>query len=324
MNKLKTLFHPIFVFVGVQIAWIVLMGVWINWYLKNRQELKEFAQKFQPDLFSPDLNWVVLLEGCVLMMIILAGVLLIFVFWNKQAKLNRMQSNFVSSVSHELKSPLASIQLYLETMKYQELSPEETKDFVETMLMDTERLSNLIDNILEASSSEPKSMQLQIKSVPIKPFMEEVIESFHRQFQEKNFKTELDFVDTPTLQLDKRAIRMVFNNLISNALRYSPSGSQFNVRIKNRKKFCDIEFVDSGFGLSDKDQKKVFRKFYRVQNRETQNIEGAGLGLFISKEIIKNHKGKISVTSPGRNKGSNFKVSLPLNGVGEEKIINIT
>ncbi len=320
MDKLKTIFHPIFVFIGVQIAWIILMAIWINWYLKNRQDFKDFALEIQPELFATDLHWVILLEGCFLMMVILAGVYLIFVFWNKQARLNQMQSNFVASVSHELKSPLASIQLYLETMKYHEVSREEALDFVETMLADTERLSNLIDNILEAGSTEPKSMQLQFQPVGMKSFLSELMEGYQLQFKEKEFDARLEITDAPTLNLDKRAIRMVFNNLIGNALRYSSSGAPFTIRMRNQGKYCEIEFADSGIGLRQKDLKKIFRKFYRVQNRETQNIEGAGLGLFISREILKNHKGKIEVFSEGKGKGSTFKVYLPLNGAATESV----
>ena len=125
MGKLRALFHPIMVFIGVQIAWIVLMAVWINWYLENNLAIKEFAQKIRPDLFTAEIQWLILFEGCFLMLLILAGVYVIFVYWNKQHRLNQMQSNFVASVSHELKSPLASIQLYLETLKYQYVSNEE-------------------------------------------------------------------------------------------------------------------------------------------------------------------------------------------------------
>lgn len=320
MDKLKTIFHPIFVFIGIQIAWIILMAIWINWYLKNRQDFKEFALEIQPELFSTDLNWVILLEGCFLMMVILAGVYLIFVYWNKQARLNKMQSNFVASVSHELKSPLASIQLYLETMKYHDVSREEVLDFVETMLADTERLSGLIDTILEAGSVEPKSMQLQLQPVEMRSFLLELMVGYQRQFQEKEFDARLEIEDAPTLNLDKRAIRMVFNNLIGNALRYSSRGAPFTIRMRNQGKYCEIDFADSGIGLSQKDFKKIFRKFYRVQNRESQNIEGAGLGLFISREILKNHKGKIKVFSEGKGKGSTFKVFLPLNGAVTESV----
>jgi hypothetical protein len=312
MNRLRALFHPIFVFIGVQVAWIGLMAVWIYWYVKNSRNLAEFAQNLPPELLESDLNWVVLLEGGVLMLMILAGVYVIFVYWNKQARLNKLQSNFVSSVSHELKSPLASIQLYLETLKYQEVSPEETLDFVETMLIDTGRLSDLIDNILESSKSDPKSMQLQFTAVDIVSFLRETVEHHKRLFEDKQCEVQLKLDDQPKVSMDTRAMRMVFNNLIVNALRYSSAGSSLTIQVKQDEKFCNIDFIDQGFGFDKKELKRVFKKFYRVQNQETQNIEGAGLGLYISQQIVKSHKGKISVSSEGRGKGTCFTVSLPL------------
>ena len=314
INKLRTIFHPIIVFIGVQVAWIILMGIWINWYLKNRRDFEDLAKRLKPELFATDLNWIILLQGCFLMLVILGGVLLIFVFWGKQARLNRLQNNFISSVSHELKSPLASIQLYLETLKLQKVSPEEAQEFVDMMLTDTERLSDLIDNILKASGADPKSLQLYFQPVELKPFLNEVVAGYERRFAEKGIRLHLEVPVCPTLQLDRRAMKMVFNNLIGNAVRYSSEGSPFTIRVRESGKFCNIDFIDSGMGLSGKDCKKVFGKFYRVQNKETQNLEGAGLGLYITRDIVKNHKGKIKASSEGVGKGSTFTVSLPMNG----------
>ena len=311
MNRLRALFHPILVFIGVQIAWIGLMIVWVYWYFENRQNLAEFTKKLPPELLESDFNWIVLLEGGVLMLVILAGVYVIFVYWNKQSRLYQLQSNFISSVSHELKSPLASIQLYLETLKYQKVSSEEAQDFVETMLSDTERLSDLIDNILESSKSDPKSMQLQFSSVDIVSFLQETIAHHQKLFEDKQCVIQLKFNDYVKVSIDGRAMRMVFNNLIANALRYSPAGTVLTIEVRRDQKFCIIDFIDQGFGFDKKELKKVFKKFYRVQNQETQNIEGAGLGLYISRQIIKNHKGKINVFSEGRGKGTHFMLSLP-------------
>ena len=315
MNRLRALFHPILVFIGVQIAWIGLMIVWVYWYFENRQNLAEFTKKLPPELLESDFNWIVLLEGGVLMLVILAGVYVIFVYWNKQSRLYQLQSNFISSVSHELKSPLASIQLYLETLKYQKVSSEEAQDFVETMLSDTERLSDLIDNILESSKSDPKSMQSQFSSVDIVSFLQETIAHHQKLFEDKQCVIQLKFNDYVKVSIDGRAMRMVFNNLIANALRYSPAGTVLTIEVRRDQKFCIIDFIDQGFGFDKKELKKVFKKFYRVQNQETQNIEGAGLGLYISRQIIKNHKGKINVFSEGRGKGTRFMLSLPTDHV---------
>ena len=312
MNKLRTLFHPIMVFIGVQIAWIVLMAVWINWYLENNLSIKEFAQELRPDLFTAEVEWLILFEGCFLMLLILSGVYVIFVYWNKQNRLNQMQSNFVASVSHELKSPLASIQLYLETLKYQDVSKEDSKDFIETMLSDTTRLSGLIENILQSSKADPKSMELQTQKIDLGQLLSEVVNDHKRQFEEKKCEVKLQLEASPILVLDKKALQMVFNNLIGNALRYSPAGSSLRIHLHRTGRFWDVDFVDKGIGFEKKDMKKVFKKFYRVQNKDTQNIEGAGLGLFISSEIVKNHKGRLKVMSPGRGQGSVFTVSLPI------------
>ncbi|MBT5471037.1 MAG: HAMP domain-containing histidine kinase [Nitrospina sp.] len=312
MNKIRALFHPIMVFIGVQIAWIVLMAVWINWYLENNLSIKELAQKIRPDLFHAEVEWLILFEGCFLMLLILAGVYVIFVYWNKQNRLNQMQSNFVASVSHELKSPLASIQLYLETLKYQEVSNEESKDFVETMLSDTSRLSSLIENILQSSKADPKSMELQLEKVDLGKFLSQVVGDHRRQFEEKKCDVKLQLDASPVLTLDKKALQMVFNNLIGNALRYSPVGSDLKIQLHRSGRFWDVDFEDKGIGFEKKDMKKVFKKFYRVQNEDTRNIEGAGLGLFISREIVRNHKGKLKVMSAGRGQGAVFTVSLPV------------
>jgi len=320
LNRLRALFHPIFVFVGVQIAWIILMGIWIYWYVRNSQKVMEFAEKLKPELLmDTNWDWVILAEGCFLMLIILAGVYVIFVYWTKQTRLNRLHSNFVSSVSHELKSPLASLQLYLETMKYRKVTEQDAREFVEMMLADTERLSGLIDNILQSSRTDAKSMQFQFEPISIHEFLSDVLNRYQRQFDDRHFKVSFQVDSTPTLQLDKRAMRMVFNNLIGNALRYSSTNSSFTVRLFSDKKFCYIEFTDEGVGLSKKEINKIFKKFYRVQEKDTQNIEGAGLGLFISREIVKKHKGKINAFSEGRGKGVTFTITLPLTPEKKDK-----
>jgi len=310
--KFKTLFHPVIIFIGVQIAWVILMVIGIDWYFERSVQFQEFARRLRPDLLATKFDWIVLLEGSFLMLTILAGVYLIFVYWNKQAKLNKMQSNFVSSVSHELKSPLASIQLYLETLKYQDVSKEESKDFIETMLADTERLSALIENILESSKSDPKSMELKMLPVKMDEFLKETIQGNESRLKAKGCNWQVNISDSPTLLIDKRMMGMVFNNLLGNALRYSPSGLDLKIEMANSGKNCEIKFKDSGIGIDKKDLKKLFRKFFRVQNNQTQNIEGAGLGLFISKEIVKSHKGKLKVFSEGLGKGTTFTVALPL------------
>jgi signal transduction histidine kinase len=187
------------------------------------------------------------------------------------------------------------------------------------MLADTERLAGLIENIMEAGKYDQRDMRLRFQPVEIGPFLKEIIQEFKRQIEERECDLKLEIQDSPMLHIDKRSMRMVFTNLIGNALRYSPSRASLGITVKNIDGHCKVEVFDQGIGLDKKEIKKIFRKFYRVQNKETQNIEGAGLGLYIAKEIVQNHKGKIQVFSEGREKGTRFVVSLPLRFVYKEQ-----
>ena len=155
-------------------------------------------------------------------------------------------------------------------------------------------------------------MQLQFTLVDIVLFLQETIDHHKKLFEDKQCQIQLKFNSNAKVNIDARAMRMVFNNLIANALRYSHVGTILIIKVRQDKKLCIIDFIDQGFGFEKKELKKVFKKFYRVQNQETQNIEGAGLGLYISRQIIKSHKGKINVFSEGRGKGTRFMVSLPI------------
>ena len=153
---------------------------------------------------------------------------------------------------------------------------------------------------------------MKFHPVEVGPFLKEIVDGFKGRFKERNCHVVMSIDDSPTLNIDRRMMDMVINNLISNALRYSPPGKDLKIKIKNNSKRCNISFEDSGFGIDRSDLKKIFRKFYRVQSPDTRNIAGAGLGLFISHEIVKNHKGKLMASSDGRGRGATFLISLPL------------
>ncbi|MBW2092497.1 MAG: hypothetical protein JRI34_10310, partial [Deltaproteobacteria bacterium] len=145
----KKLFHPVLIFVALQVAWFLFLGLWIVWYVHN--ELRIAALTRQLGLRDISGGWLLLVGGSILMLMILLGITFLFVYQTREARFNRLQQNFISSITHELKSPLASIQLYLETLNLRNPSPEEAREFIQFMLTDTERLSHLIDNILVTS-----------------------------------------------------------------------------------------------------------------------------------------------------------------------------
>ena len=155
---LKTgwLYHPVTIFLTIQVLWILLMVVWIRWYIEKHAQLREMAERLRTQVEVDGLGWLPLLEGALLLTLILAGVTVIFIYYVKQRRLNQMQRAFVSNITHELKSPVASIQLALETMALRDLSDERRREFVSMMLDDTERLATLVDRILGAARIEKR------------------------------------------------------------------------------------------------------------------------------------------------------------------------
>ena len=154
---IKRIFNPLMAFIGIQIAWVLAVIVWLNWFLGSHRKLQALAEKYSPELLVGGPDWLILTEGLLLLVSILVGVYVIFLYWRRQAALYNAQRSFIAQVSHELKSPLASLQLHLETIRRLRPGPEKMETFVDTMLSDTDRLGTLIDNLLSASRFEQRS-----------------------------------------------------------------------------------------------------------------------------------------------------------------------
>jgi signal transduction histidine kinase len=238
----------------------------------------------------------------------LAGATVIFIYWNKQHRLNQMQRAFVSNVTHELKSPVASIQLALETMALRELSIEQRQDFLSMMLDDTERLATLIDRILEAARIEKKRGRYSLEPVSMRHFVEEVLEEDRHLFEKDGHLVVLEKGGDARVAIDRAAMRMVLANLIENAGRYSPRGSTIRLRLHRDLRRCRLDVIDSGVGIARKDLKNIFKMFWRGAE---SRVAGTGLGLYIVRHIVRDHKGKVWAASSGQGRGSTFSVSLP-------------
>ena len=156
MKKTHTLFYHIMIFILAQLAWFSLLGLWIYWYVSNYLILTQVGDKVSPQLIPETTNVVALVSGLVLLVMVSVGMSLIFVYLNQQVNLTRLYDNFISNVTHELKSPLSAIQLYLETLKSREMPPEQRAEFIDQMLKDVQRLNNLITSILYMSGLDRK------------------------------------------------------------------------------------------------------------------------------------------------------------------------
>lgn len=310
MKWLKRLFHPLIAFIGIQLVWGVLVLFWISWFLDSNREFRDLALRYRPELVHKGLDWPALLGGIILLLVVLAGVYVLFLYWKRQYDLYRQQKNIISQVTHELKSPLASIQLHLETMRLRPLPPEKTTQFLDTMLADVDRLNNLISNLLMAAKLEHRRRSIQRKPIDFSAFLVAYLERKEKKLPEGS-SVSLDIDKNIVVSCNPEEMEMALRNLFENAILYSPGSPEIIINLRKEGKRCLLAFQDKGKGIDSKNLKKVFRMFYRVRSHG-ENIRGTGLGLYIVKSVITAHGGKITVTSEGSDKGSTFHISLPL------------
>ena len=322
MKKRHFLRHPVVIFVLAQLAWLSLVGIWIYWYISNYIIFDKVGDKISPQLVSKSANLITLLIGLFLLVAILLGMYLIFIYLNKQIKLAKLYDNFIGNITHELKSPLASIQLYLETMNMRDVPRSKQKEFISLMMQDANRLKYLINSILKISGLEQKKIYFNFEVCESESIVYTLIDNARQQF--KLPQKAIQIIGSAPCQCvtDRDALKIAFDNLIDNATKYSADNVQLTIRLScNSKKFI-MEFTDQGIGISAKNQKDVFKKFHRIYDQNSPNVKGTGLGLYWVKEIIKYHGGKISVISAGKDSGSTFKIELPIYQTSKQRYIN--
>ena len=317
MKLHRKMSSPLLALIGIQLMWVVVVVFWVYWFIGRSHEFRELALRYKPELVTQRMEWVVLVEGLLMLLAILAGVYIIFLYWRRQAKLYLQQRSYISQLTHELKSPLASIQLHLETVKLRTLPKEKLEAFIDTMLSDTERLNVLTSNLLMATRIEFRQLGEKAKRIDFSNFVIEYLEAKRGELPEgARLTTEVE----PALQavIDVEAMEMVLRNLLENALLYSPASPEVRVSLRRTGKHCLLEFQDNGKGLSRGEREKIFDIFYRVRTTG-ENIRGAGLGLYIVKSVVSAHGGKVSVDSPGPGLGCTFRILLPLPGGQQQK-----
>lgn len=310
MHRLKRLFSPLVTLIVVQLIWILLVVFWVRWFIVRHYEFRQLAERYRPELVPNHLNWPVLVGGLGLLLLVLVGLYALFLYWKRQSSLYDEQKSFIAQITHELKSPLASIQLHLETIRLRRLPPDKLERFLDTMLADTERLHNLINNLLMAAKLEQRSRQ---GAYPVINFSDFVVRSLEQNGKliPEGGSLLIDVEPEIRAAVDVEGMEMVIRNLLENAVLYSSAAPEVRVSLHRSGPHCLLAVQDNGKGIERQELQKIFRKFYRVR-QVGENIKGTGLGLYIVKSVVKNHRGTVSASSPGKGQGSTFTISLPL------------
>ena len=277
--------------------------------------LKAIVDKFNidPDQVLEPQTWIVIMVLSILVGIILIGISIIFVYNHKTVQLYRLQNNFINNFTHELKTPVTSLKLYLETFSKHEISRADQLKYIKYMMVDINLLSDNINRILNLGMLESKSYGGNFTRTDLV----QAVKNFSLNNKHLFQCCEIN-INNPSgrylyYNIDLPLFEMLLMNLLSNSFKYNESevprvDIDFNLK-KNRLYIC---FQDNGIGLEKEKIKKIFKKFYQVGRADNMSASGTGLGLYLVQHIARVHKGKVTASSNGKGKGSLFTLMLPV------------
>ncbi len=247
-----------------------------------------------------------------LSLVLAGGIALTYRNVTKEMALARLKSDFVSNVSHELRTPLSLIRLYAETLEMGRLtSPEKYQEYYRIIRKESERLTALINNILDFSRIEAGRKEYDFRETDMSELVHNTLDSYRYQLEQSGFQFEEKIDEVPPLRVDREAMARSLLNLVNNALKYSQDRKFIGVNLYRDNGSVKLEVVDQGIGIPHHEQQKIFEKFYRVGDPLVHNTKGSGLGLSLVRHIVQAHGGQVSVDStPGQ--GSKFTIALPV------------
>ena len=315
LKQTRWYIHPILIFALSTITLGISLFLYIYWYVTVSSSLKSIIARYQldPNQFFEAQTWVVILVLSILVGIILIGILIIFNYNMKSLQLYRLQNSFINNFTHELKTPVTSLKIFLETFARHEIPREEQLKYIGFMLQDIERLSLNINSILNVARMESKVYEGEFTAVKIVEFVRNFLAGNTHIFREAEIRIEDADGRDYVLELNVPLFEILLMNIFTNAIRYNDSEKpRVDVSFGLQDKMLQVRFRDNGIGIAKNERKKIFRKFYQGSRHEDRVlVRGSGIGLYMVQQIAKLHKGKIAADSEGAGKGSVFTLSLP-------------
>ncbi|TAD90792.1 MAG: two-component sensor histidine kinase [Bacteroidetes bacterium] len=303
------------------LLYVVAALVW--WFISLEQQNNQMAKLRMQQKNKGDANYSTLVtetellrqrkhvqyvgEGITFFALIMLGAVFVYRATRRQLRLNQLQENFVMAVTHELKTPISVAKLNMETLRRRNLPANQQAELVNHTLQETERLNDLCNNILLMSSIEGGRYVLQTEPLDLSALVRHSIAQFELRFANREFRVLVE----PELEVqgEKLLLEILLNNLIENAIKYSPASSPIMVRLKQRDTAVVLEVADEGPGIPAAEMRQIFKKFYRVGNEHTRKATGTGLGLYLCKKIAVQHAGSLTVRANQPN-GALFELVL--------------
>ncbi len=255
----------------------------------------------------------------------ISGVVCVLTDITEQEKVEQERRNFVSNVSHELRTPLTSVKSYTESLQDGAWKdPDIAPQFLQVISTETERMIRMITDLLNLSRMDQGKLQLEREYVSMNDLFSHILDRFDmvlqsEAYRNKNYKIQRDLTQrTLWVDIDQDKVTQVIDNIMNNALKYSPDGGTITCRLMETHNSVVLSITDEGMGIPRKDLQHIFERFYRVDKARARSMGGTGLGLAISREVLMLHGGRIWATSV-ENKGSTFFISLPYESFEEEE-----
>ncbi len=321
LSKPIYLFYILVFYVLFQFSWWAYLLVnlntevcrqkieYVNATHSNDNELKKDIVKFENELHK---RWMMVAgEGAVFLSLLLFGIYKTKNAFKREFALARQQKNFLLSITHEFKSPLAAVKLNLQTLQKRKLEPEQKEHVIRKALLETERINLLIENALIASRLESRNYEYYFEAFNFSHFLKDAVNDFIDR-QDHEHKISHEIAAGIQINGDKLALISLIYNLLENAEKYSPSESEIKVSlIKDGAKEAILTISDKGNGIPEHERNKIFEKFYRMGNEDTRKTKGTGLGLFIAQHVVSLHKGTIQAKD-NFPMGTIFEIRLPI------------
>jgi two-component system sensor histidine kinase CiaH len=248
-------------------------------------------------------------EGVTFLLVILVGAVFVYRATRRQIKLSHQQQNFMMAVTHELKTPIAVIRLNLETLQKRKLEEQQQEKLIGLALDETNRLNLLTNNILVASQLESGHYTINKQSVDLSNLVHDATTDFIKRFRQHTIQANVE--DGITAEGELMLLQMLINNLLENALKYSAKDAPVELLLQRKNGIAVLKVIDRGPGIAAAEKKKIFEKFYRSGDESVRTTKGTGLGLYLCKRIVKDHRGTIAVED-NKPAGSIFTVTIPV------------
>jgi len=283
-----------FLVLGISLS-VLAVVLNIGWILLNLREV------------------ALLVFGIIFFALIITGLILNTIFLLREIRRNEQHDAFLNAVTHELKTPIASIKLYLETLKGREVPEEKRQEFYDIMLADNERLLGTVEQVLQASRTREKQRLMNLAEIDLSELIGETIKTIRgQQHLDEGAIRFSEPAESVKVLGDRRELETALSNLLDNAVKYSNGEPKISVKLRSSNAAkAEVYIKDNGIGISRADLKRIFKRFYRAPNKSIDAAKGTGLGLAIVRSIVEKHGGRVRAESKGEGKGTTFLVQLP-------------